>query len=214
MARAGIPHPRLPFGVSQRRWALHAAVLLTAFAAVLYAALAGDGEDDRPPAARPPPLIGANPAAAPPALTPFAGPSPSPTPEPSPPPSPSPEPSPSPTAAPSDAPEPSPLPSPQPAPTPSPAPPPTSPEAPRSPPAAIVTPRPAVTARAVTTAALRVSPSQEAIISGYLPAGSTVTVTGCSAACAWLQVVTPSGTLWSARYFWTVTGDLSIYGGR
>jgi uncharacterized protein YraI len=77
------------------------------------------------------------------------------------------------------------------------------------------TPRPAaVTARAITTASLRNAPSTDAAITGYLPAGSTVTVVGCSGGCAWVLVASGSGTAWSARHFWTVTGDLSAVGVR
>jgi len=71
-----------------------------------------------------------------------------------------------------------------------------------------------VQARAIDTASLRTAPSVDAPIPAYLPAGSVVTVVGCAAGCAWLQVATSSGTLWSARHFWAVSGDLSTLGGR
>jgi outer membrane biosynthesis protein TonB len=220
MARAGIPRPRLGFGVSQRRWALHAAVLLLAFGAVLYTVLAGAGRGERASEGRPSPSGDPRPAALATAATPTA-PAATPVPEPSPTATLSPEPSPA--SAPSPTPAPSPVPEPTTtlAPTPTPAPIPTSAPTPAPtsvPPPAVATatavPRPAVTARALDTAALRISPSQEAIIAGYLPPGSTVTVVACAAGCSWLQVVTPSGTLWSARYFWSVSGDLSVFGGR
>jgi uncharacterized protein YraI len=74
-----------------------------------------------------------------------------------------------------------------------------------------VTPRPAgaVIARAIGAAALRTAPSTDALIVAYMPAGATVAVVGCAGGCSWLLVATQSGTLWSARHFWAVSGDLS-----
>jgi uncharacterized protein YraI len=66
-----------------------------------------------------------------------------------------------------------------------------------------------VIARAIDTASLRTSPSADALIAGYAPVGSTVTVVGCAGGCSWLLVATQNGTLWSARYFWAISGDLS-----
>jgi len=77
------------------------------------------------------------------------------------------------------------------------------------------TPRPAaVVAQAITTASLRNAPSTDAAITGYLPAGSTASVVGCAGGCSWLLVASAGGTAWSARHFWSVTGDLSTVGTR
>jgi outer membrane biosynthesis protein TonB len=127
--------------------------------------------------------------------TPTPQPTPSPTPEPTPVPSPMPSPTPQPTPEPTPAPTPEPTPEPTPRPTPVPAPPPTPP--------------PAIIARAIDSASLRNVPSTDGTIVGYAQVGSTATVVGCSAGCSWLQVATPSGVLWSARHFWSVSGDIS-----
>ena len=67
-------------------------------------------------------------------------------------------------------------------------------------------------ARAIDTASLRTAPSADAFIAAYVPPGATVTVVGCAGGCSWLLVATQSGTLWSARHFWSVSGDLSTIG--
>lgn len=79
-----------------------------------------------------------------------------------------------------------------------------------------MTPAPApVLARAVDYAALRAAPNQNADILAYVPVASVAPVIGCSAGCSWLLLQLQSGaTAWSARYFWSVTGDLSRFGGR
>jgi len=69
-------------------------------------------------------------------------------------------------------------------------------------------------ARAIDMASLRTAPSTDAVITGYVPAGTTVTVVGCAGGCSWLLVASAGGTAWSARHFWAVTGDLSTIGVR
>jgi uncharacterized protein YraI len=66
-----------------------------------------------------------------------------------------------------------------------------------------------VTARAISAASLRAAPSVDALIVTYAPAGSSFSVVGCAGGCTWLLIATQSGTLWSARHFWAVSGDLS-----
>jgi uncharacterized protein YraI len=66
-----------------------------------------------------------------------------------------------------------------------------------------------VIARAIDTASLRTAPTTDALIVAFAPAGATVSVVGCAGGCTWLLVTTQSSTLWSARHFWAVSGDLS-----
>ena len=66
-----------------------------------------------------------------------------------------------------------------------------------------------VTARAIQTASLRTEPSTLALITSSIPAGTVVTVLGCSSGCQWLLVQTPGGgTAWSAAFFYSVQGSL------
>jgi outer membrane biosynthesis protein TonB len=84
-----------------------------------------------------------------------------------------------------------------------------APPAPTPPPVPVArpAPRPAVTARAVQSASLRTGPSTDNLITGFVPAGTRVTVVGCAAGCSWLLVTTPNGgTAWSASFFWAVSG--------
>ena len=67
-------------------------------------------------------------------------------------------------------------------------------------------------ARAVSMAALRQLPSQDALIIGYVPPGGTATVIGCAGGCSWLLLSVQGGTAWSASYFWSISGDLSTVG--
>ena len=69
-------------------------------------------------------------------------------------------------------------------------------------------------AQAVQSASLRTAPSTDAPITGYAPAGATVAVLGCAAGCSWLLVALPGGSAWTARHFWSVSGDFSTIGGR
>ena len=66
-----------------------------------------------------------------------------------------------------------------------------------------------VVARAIDAASLRTAPSTDALIVAHVPAGSTAAVVGCAGGCSWLLLATQGGTLWSARHFWAVSGDLS-----
>ena len=212
MSRADLPIRSAPPGPRWHRWLLHGAVLLLAIAAVAFVlrerAAGGSSRNaagDMPPSQIVPP----SPVPSPTVTT---------TPMPSPSPTPTPTLEPTPTTTPEQSPEPTPKPSPSPAPTPEPTPPPPSPT-PQPAPAVVRTPAPtprpaAVVARAIDTASLRTGPSTDAAITGYLPAGSVVTVVGCSGGCSWLLVASASGTAWSARHFWAVTGDLSAVGAR
>lgn len=235
-ARLTLPSERTRF--RWYRWSLHLTVLLVALSAVVFGARSRirSGVDEPatsgPPGPSPAAVAAALPVQQPAAPSPRPSPSPEPMPSPSPipapdpvpaptandtpaspepspesTPEPSPEPTPEPTAEPS--PEPTPAPAPTPAPRPVPPPPPTPRPLPPPPPPA---PPPAVTARAVTTASLRIAPGQDALITGFAPAGSTVTVIGCAGGCSWLLVATQGGTAWSAAYFWYVTGSLANVG--
>jgi outer membrane biosynthesis protein TonB len=120
---------------------------------------------------------------------------------------------PTPEAAPEPTPDPTPAATPEPASTPAPtrAPAPTAAPTPRPATPAPTTPRPAATgatARAISSAALRNAPSTDALIVGFAPVGAVAPVVGCAAGCAWLQLSTSAGIVWSAAYFWTVTGTL------
>lgn len=151
---------------------------------------------------------------------------PSPTPEAPPPtatPPPTPEPPvPTPTAAPSDSTD-APAPdadaggdAPAAAPViaaPAPAPPAPVPPAPVPPAPVIQAPR-VVYAQTVVSASLRNGPSTAALITSFLPAGTTVAVIGCYANCSWLLVETSNGgQAWSASFFYSVEGSLAGVGG-
>ncbi|HTE84330.1 MAG TPA: SH3 domain-containing protein, partial [Dehalococcoidia bacterium] len=65
-----------------------------------------------------------------------------------------------------------------------------------------------VTATAVTTAYLRTQPSNDALITRSLPAGSAVSVLACSAGCSWLLVQTADGSqAWSASVWYSIRGS-------
>lgn len=215
MSRADLPARGVPPNARRFRWFLHSAVLLLAIAAVVVAVrerVTGDSASD-PGGAGPAETAVAVVQTPLPTEIATAAPSPSPSPTPEPTPTPTPEPSPSPTPAPT--PEPTPAPTPAPTPTPAPPPPPTPQPAVAPVRTPVPTPRPPpVTARALGTASLRSAPSADSLITGYVPAGSVVTVVGCSGGCSWLLVAGTGGTAWSARHFWSVTGDLSTIGVR
>lgn len=198
MSRADLPIRGTPPGSRWYRWLLHGAVLMVAVAAVLFVLrerLSSNDSESKPDGTPPVQVV-----------------IPSPAPTPSITPTPAPTPAPSPTPTPESTPVPTPEPTPEPSPTLAPPPPTPAPSVVRTP---SPTPRPvAVVAQAITTASLRIAPSTDAAITGYLPAGSSVAVVGCSGGCSWLLVATGNGTSWSARHFWSVTGDLSTVGSR
>jgi outer membrane biosynthesis protein TonB len=209
MSRADLPAHRPPPTLRRYRWILHITVLVLVVTVLGFAVrerLLGveSSSSSSPPNDRP----GAAIQAPSPAPTESVLPSPSPTPTPSPGPTPSPPATPTPEPTPAPTPEPTPEPAPEPTPAPTPAPPPPRTPAP--------TPRPApvVVARAIDTASLRNGPGTDALITGFVPAGTVVSVVGCAGGCSWLLVATSSGTGWSARHFWVVTGDLSTVGTR
>lgn len=212
MLRGAVPRLLVRMVPRGGRWLPHIVALLLVGTA-LFGALGGwrggteregSASDQRaaPSSTVPGPSPSPVSAAAPPVQVPSPEPSRSPTPEP--------------TASPS--PEPTPLPTPEPTPPPTPEPPPESPPPTPAPPppTPAPTPRPVVvTARAVDAASLRSSPSTDALITGTAVAGSSATVVGCAGGCSWLLLALPGGgSAWSARFFWTVSGDLSVLGGR
>ncbi len=65
-----------------------------------------------------------------------------------------------------------------------------------------------VVARAVSTAYLRSEPSNDAILTRSLPAGTQVAVLSCTAGCSWLFIQTPDGyQAWSASVWYSIQGN-------